>query len=276
MPLTIVLIATSPLDRLMFPRDYPALQPRLSNVQLVRAGLQEYTAGPERSGVQLTLTIDGLASQTALGVDDLRVVLTAPDGDRYDSGWQAQYRNGRVLAPGGTDVLQVQVAHRYLGLHRAEPLTLQGEIAFTELAAGQSLTSHAPYGSATYSMPDVGICTNTPDGVSCRVAFRQPDLTLVAAQSHDGHRVDPAAETITFAGWMGGLESEPADVSFTPVQTAFANLTEVGSHDGQRRFLPCAGDWIRVTRYDVRQHFRYAFRAKDVLLDEPVKAGIDR
>ncbi len=185
-----------------------------------------------------------------------KVSIQAPDGARWESPWQSVY--GRLL-PGSEFLPHLSVRHSVYDRFKTTPVVLTLSVAVDE--ASVSTTSKLPFQFADFTVPGIGICQSSeaialriPGLINCRSAMREPPLTYVTGHWTEGDcPAQPTDEgTILGSGWVGSLDSGPAQFGITSVWQFDLPLTNRGYQwsdpRAQKRHI-CPGTMLTFTSY---------------------------
>jgi hypothetical protein len=126
-----------------------------------------------------------------------------------------------------------------------------------------------------FSVPDFGICSPQTDlfysrffGIACRFALHQPRLTYIRVRWADRpcstSRTAPDTG-VPGDGWVGSLESSPADFGIAPIQSpsiALSNGTKMEGNKPEARYL-CPGSPVTFTEYNMVGRTQYDFTIPD-------------
>jgi hypothetical protein len=284
LPILIGLVAASPFEGRLLNQYYPALA-KSAPQPLTLALLPEAQRGPALGTLivddaHLTLYVplasSGVPKGSGFSIDNIRLTLIAPGGDRSISPWQNTF-NHRFLPQVISDTVTLDIDRTFVTRHAGEPLRATFDFAMTEIARTSLRSVTLPaHNNADFSVPGVGICQFQPgtmqtfDAFNCRVPFHQPTLTRVEvtrfASACKGARTDPSGARPA-SSWNGSLNPDLADVGLTPIWTDDISLSNdqiEGLSRGESELRLCPGSELMVSHYGLVRRFLYSFTAPNV------------
>jgi len=209
--------------------------------------------------VALDLSATGVAEGDAVIVDAVRADVTAPDGSRWTSQWQALFT--APLGPGEGSVstqfgMPIEVYNKF----RSLPLNVHLVLALTQ--AHVASVASIPMPMDRFAVPGFGVCAPqtgwTPipgevTGIRCVAPVRDPPLTFISTRwSSTPCTGAPSAPDagVLGTGWTGTLDRWPAQINLSPALDMHVNLSNNQLENGtkDRRAL-CPGTPITFTQY---------------------------
>jgi hypothetical protein len=209
--------------------------------------------------VALDLSETGVAEGDAILVDAVRAEMTAPNGARWSSQWQA-FGNA-PLGPGEGNVSpQFGMPMAVYNKFKSQPLNVHLVLALTQ--AHVASVSSVPLSMDRFSVPGFGVCAPqtgwTPilgevTGIRCVAPVRDPPLTLISTRWSStpctGAPTAPDAGVLG-TGWVGSLDSWPAQINLSPALDMHVNLSNSQLENGTKDRRPlCPGTPITFTQY---------------------------
>jgi hypothetical protein len=201
--------------------------------------------------IYLPVHYAGIPDGQAIFEDDVRFTITAADGRRWSSPWQAG--SDHLLPDQADGTLQLNMKPDVYKQFQSGPVTLQISFAMTRYQA--DWVRQMAYPSADAAIPGVGFCTpksyQEPNLV-CRAAIDGPRLTHVAAMwaksgcSDPSHLFEPTAKG---SAWIG---SPGFDTHLATVWTQNLFLSVQQTDEERRQNLPwqiCPGSPLTLTTY---------------------------
>lgn len=255
--------------------------PRMNNTQRpslqlpVQDSLDQPTAYPNRSPkwivITLPLRISGIADGYAWSAENVKVSVEGPHGLVWNSPWQAMYTNRSL--PGQPDfIVHFEVERATFDQMKSTPVTLHLTFAWTQLRSGPPYRIDIP--THDFVVPGFGICSpdinlgaphSQLDGISCRHALRQPQLTYVDTRWSEDPCSGPATATgggIEGSGWTGSVDRDPAEFSISGVSNTPLPLSNNWNEGQNRPTKPrhiCPGTPLTFTEYSVAQRTQSDF-----------------
>ena len=209
--------------------------------------------------VKIPVHLSGVASDSAVIIDEVKVSLEAANGEHWTSGWQGQqdgvHRQENDLWTG-----VIFVPSEVFGKYEGSAVNMRLDVALTEVSAGSVTQIEMPNPLNEISVPGFGICVperlEMPDAMmlSCRFAWQPPFTYLstrwfsepCAAAKKSG---DPGIEG---DGWVGSVDTTKG-WTFSPVVAPYIQLSNSTLFDRRSlglRFL-CPGAPATFTHYEV-------------------------
>jgi len=198
------------------------------------------------------VAVSGIAHNMAVKVENARVALTTANGVRWSSHWQ---NVNLTWLPGETDgIVSLKINRAFYDRVKDKPLTVELSVALAMLKSGN--VTHLMLPEKTLEIPGGSICRNSGVGVndlSCLSPMRQPRLMLVTTRfSAEGcSNAPPSNDGDLGLGWMGTLDTQPADFGITSVWESSVYLERYSSAQSSQRQYLCPGSPIFFTPYTV-------------------------
>jgi hypothetical protein len=259
-------------DQAQFNRIYPAVKAGAPIQITVLPNLRStestsFQGSPSEVTIPLSFSMDetGVAEGYAVLTDAVRADVTAPDGSKWSSDWQAaggyKFLPGEVpFSPGFA--MPIAVYNKF----KSMPLTVQLTLAITQAQAVRVNT--VALATRTFSAPEFGNCAPEtgwgPEfggrvlelshitGISCVAALSEPQLTFVSTHWTNGPCPASAGAPdpgVLGTAWVGSIDREPAQFGISPVVDAAVNLSNrYPSNQTGLRYL-CPGTPIVFTQY---------------------------
>jgi hypothetical protein len=215
---------------------------------------------PREVGVQIPLEISHIDDRSVVIPDAVKATIEAPEGFRWNSGWQTIYATRWSPAEESVNVGLSMPLAVYDRL-RSEHLNVRLTLALTQARAGRVTSVSLPEGN--FSVPDFGVCSpeaalNDPNevaGIFCVSPMRAPHLTqiqLVAHNSSSTCNAAPADAGVLNTTWQGSLDAWPAQFGISSVKFPYGpGLIKVDSAGGLTILHLCNGAPITFARYDL-------------------------
>jgi hypothetical protein len=213
--------------------------------------------------INIPVQISGVTEGSMMIPDIVRVSVEAANGFHWTSPWQAIYRTHYLPGPQESSVA-FNIDRSVYEKVKSAPVQLHLILALTQAQAGEA--TRVPLPATDFFVPGFGICSperGWPEavpnvtGISCRSAFRQPNLTYVETlwsnRPCSGVMTEPNTG-VQGAAWAGDLDSAPAQFGITSVWTVLVSLSNSFQYTGERyrpdkpRYL-CPGTPVTFTRY---------------------------
>jgi len=251
-------------DQARMDRVYPVTQSgapvRLSYVPVTgSSGSATSTLKELTVPVALDLSETGVAEGDAVIVDAVRADVTAPDGSRWTSQWQAL--GTAPLGPGEGSVstqfgMPIEVYNKF----RSQPLSVHLVLALTQAHVASATSIPMPMGR--FAVPGFGVCalqtgwTPIPGevtGIRCVAPVTDPPLTFISTRWSStpctGVPTAPDAGVLG-ADWVGSLDPWPGQINLSAALDMHVNLSNNQLENGtkDRRAL-CPGTPITFTQY---------------------------
>jgi hypothetical protein len=201
--------------------------------------------------IYLPVHYAGVADGTAIVRDDMKFTITAADGRRWSSPWQAESEYIVPDLDGGT--VQLKIRPEVYSRFKSGPVTLQVTFAVSRYQADS--VTEIPYPAADAAVPGVGFCTPQSYGLPnlhCRAAIDVPRLTYISAMwsksgcSNPAHLFEPTAKGRAWTG-PAGFDTR---LSVVVAQNFWMDYRP--TDEEQRQHLPwqiCPGSPLTLTTY---------------------------
>jgi hypothetical protein len=228
----------------------------------------------KRVDLYLPLEISGIPSGSLMRNLATRISIHGPNGRQWNSKWQETtnyYSSDATRA-----FINVPIDTKFLESIQTTPVAVTMTIAFVQLRASATITSHA--GDQNFSIPGGGVCSvSNSFGTfpTCRFAMAEPALTHLTAYWSDG----PCSQTPAQNGpgnlgevWLGTIDPDFVDFGLNPVKIKplyFSNQPQ----DTSRSSFICPGTPINATPYIVERRFQTSLTVPDLDL---TKYTVDR
>jgi hypothetical protein len=257
-------------DRWLMARHFPVQSANASGeVEFNYAGTATHEPSvveAEEKGVldiSVPVSAGGFNGGIAIQPVALKASLDAPGGAHWESPWQSVYAG--YLAANRTDFTpDFKMRRADYDRFRSTAVTLSLILAVNKAKPiGTIQMQLQPH---DFSVPRVGICLpqnpqyfsdpGTITGLNCRSAMRAPQLTYVTVHWSDDDCPDApsSANSIAGDGWVGSLDTSPADFGITSVwlHPLFLSNATGEFHPGEPlkvRHL-CPGSQLAFTTYE--------------------------
>jgi len=198
------------------------------------------------------VAISGIAPGTAVKVDNVRAGFTAADGVRWVSHWQGV---GHTWLPGETNGrVGLKISRAFYDRMKDKPMTVEMSVAMTLLKRGN--VTHLMLPAKKFELPGGSICRNTGvlgGDLSCLSPMRQPPLMLIGTRftTEDCSVVPPLNDGDPGMGWIGALDTQPADFGLTSVWESTVWLEQLSSGQSSARQHLCPGSQLSIAPYTV-------------------------
>lgn len=274
---TVALIASNPLEQIMFDRTYAVLRSDDSNQ--IHAQLSSMTddgvtasSGGKDSAATLHIPVEltGIPSNFEAHPDDISIAIDTADGAHLSVPWQAVY-NEHFSTNRSEGTLDIQLSRADFDRIKKKPARITVSLAVTELKADDAVVIPYPE-TDEVAIKNFGRCQPTQPqklqtfnekGFSCRFALRQPTITHVSAPlASNPCGTGPAVVATQYASsWIGSEEPDPADFGLTSVWTGSVSFdgTAAYAFQGSQRYFVCPGTPITFTPFHVDRRFRIQF-----------------
>jgi hypothetical protein len=209
----------------------------------------------------LPLAITGIMPGTAVKADYLRIEITGPHGEHWQSQWQGAYK---TWSPGTIgDTVEVKINRAFAERVKTLPVTIDLSFAVTELQTGRKERVILPKG--TFSIPGGSICELAVEdntGLRCFSPLRQPPLMFVLATlaSAPCSGPSPAEGEEQRYEWLGNLDTDPAEFALTSVFNTPINLQRFSGEQSSYTYALCPGSAVSFMRYSIsdrtQEHIR--------------------
>ncbi len=218
--------------------------------------------------------ISGVQLGTAVQANDAKITISAQNGQRWTSHWQA---NVQTWLPGQTDGdLILKVSRPFFDKVKNLPVTIDFTVGVTTLKAGSVTRIKLPDDS--FTIPGGAICDRESGygSVTCRTALRQPPLMLVGTRfasqpcSKDHVLVADGGEGI---GWVGNTSTDLAEFGITSVWSTALSFELLPSSDSrtEKGHYFCPGAILAFAPYRVVDRRRQTFTANLTSLANAVR-----
>lgn len=265
--------------RITYPVSAAAAGPRLAFRQSEAIGSgAEATADsvdPREVTIVFPIAMSGIAPSTAVKMDDGRVRLTSANGVQWVSHWQ---NVDSTWLPGETNgTVSLKISRSFYDRMKDTPVTVEMSIASTLLKAGAATRLMLP--ADKFELPGGSVCRTAGEWAStfsCLSPMRQPRLMLVAARfsTEDCSASPPANDGDAGIGWMGSLDTQPADFGLTSVWQVPVWLQRYSSSKSSQRQHLCPGSPISLVPYTVVSRNQQKIVSQPLKLKSLVPSGI--
>jgi hypothetical protein len=208
----------------------------------------------------------GLPGKTILAIDDVKVVMEAPDGTRWVSPWEGTF----PIPVGKRGMVNLVLPRSIYASFLGKPLSLHLTLAVSE--AREESSTAIPLPSVDFAVPGDGICSassSTSERVReveehitarCKFPLRLPYRKMSALMPNPG--CDSAGEE-----WSGSLANEPAELAIDPVWfDSGLNTGHTSSFDGDRPASVCTATGVAITQYRLERHIQVSMTIPDYQL----------
>jgi len=219
--------------------------------------------------------MSGIASNTAVKMDYARVRFTSANGVRWTSHWQSV--DGTWL-PGETNgTVGLKISRSFYDRMKDTPVTVELSVASTLLKAGAVTRLVLP--ADKFELPGGSVCRTPTEwqGIfSCLSPMRQPRRMLIAARFSTGDcsASPPANDGDAGIGWIGSLDTQPADFGLTSVWETFVWLQRFSSSRSSQRQHLCPGSPISLVPYTVVSRNQQKIVSQPLNLKSLVPSGM--
>ena len=204
--------------------------------------------------LQFPVTVSDVAVGTAVRVDAVKIAITAPNGLQWSSYWQSHVQYFTPVDSSSWADVKVNRAF----LERVKDLPAQVRITWAVSRIRAGATRQVVIDNEGFTIPNSsGICPLQDDDyssyVECKFPMRQSRLTNFTAMwsRHPCSQIQSHESLIPSSGWIGSLDSAPADFGITSVWTSslyFQSKIFNPETPATRTFL-CSGNPISFTEY---------------------------
>jgi hypothetical protein len=229
--------------------------------------------------IQIPLSASGIAPGDLWIGKGVRVTIGSGGQTLWVSSWQ---QLNFYLPTNGNTTLAFNVDRAVYDRVQSQPVTLRVEIALDQAHSEHVEASQVSLHDV--EIPEIGVCSTIIDprqpeiingkpmptirGITCRSAWRDPQLTYVEAvltrglcQAAPG---DGPSPTGVESAWIGNLNNEPAEMGITPVKVVpliFSANWTFNSPDYRTSVFQhlCPGAPITFTRYGLVRQMRTEF-----------------
>jgi hypothetical protein len=156
-------------------------------------------------------------------------------------------------------------------------VTVEMSVALTMLKAGKVTRLMLPGGK--FELPGGSVCRNTGvwgNDLSCLSPMRQPPLMLIATRftTEDCSAAPPSNDGDAGIGWIGTLDTQPADFGLTSVWGSFAWFERFSSGRSSARQHLCPGSQISFAPYTVVSRNQQTITSQPLTLKSLVPSRI--
>jgi len=224
--------------------------------------------GDKRVEINIPVLISGIVDGIVIMPENVRVSGGAADGAQWSTPWQSVYGSHYVSDTTDSSI-SFMISRSVYEKFKSEPIQLQLTLALTQAQAGE--VTRIPLPATEFSVPGFGVCSaergwlaagSEITGISCRSAFRQPNLTYVETRWSNlpcsGAKTEPdndmQGQGVQGAAWAGNFDTAPAQFSIASVGSVLVSLSNSMRETGVRnrpeepRYL-CPGTPVTFTRY---------------------------
>ena len=218
---------------------------------------------PREFTVVFPVAISGIAPDTAVKVDNARVGLTAAGGLRWTSHWQGVYL---TWLPGQTNgTVTLKISRAFYERVKDKSVTAEMSVAVTTLKSGNVTQLMLP--ENRFELPGGSICRKSGvwgSDISCLSPMRQPPLMLVATRftTEDCSAATPSNDGDRGIGWIGTLDTQPAEFGLTSVWGSYIYFERPSSARSSSRQHLCAGSQISFASYTVVSRSQQKFMSQ--------------
>jgi hypothetical protein len=202
--------------------------------------------------LSLPIQISGIQQGTAIKADNAKVNITGSNGDHWESHWQGIYL---TWLPGQSSAtVSLKVSRAFFERVKTSPVTVELSLALTTLKSGRITRMTLP--EDAFSIPDGSICDRAEEwrnDLSCRSAVREPRLMLVGTRfsTADCTASMPANDGDNGLGWIGSLDTDPAEFGITSVWTSSINFERISTGTSDKPQHLCAGAPLAFAPYTI-------------------------
>lgn len=221
----------------------------------------------ESQTVTVPIVISGVAPDSLVEIEAIKVTLTSASGLRYVGPWRNPGQAPHL--PGPNEGLPIVLPRAFLDKVKSSPVSISLSLGVTQLTSRG--TSAMPFPTAGTETPGFGLCSgtvriagnqdNSSYFLSCTTALRAPDYTYVTARWSDipCNRPQPSADQLVAGDvFTGSFDADPASVGLSPLvsqQINFSNgVVNLPNNATRQRYL-CAGTPLTFTRYTLTRRF---------------------
>jgi hypothetical protein len=257
-----ILLALIDPDQSLMSRSYAADSdaPPVQLAYAAEALRQPVTYGTnDRRELEIAIPLhtSGVRDNTAVIPVALKAVLDGPNGAHWESPWQGA--RFEYFLPGASDsTARFRIRRSVYEQFKASPVSVRIVFALDKAVLVNYAT--IPVSRTPFSVPGAGICvpqmnwfedTTEITGIDCRTAMRHPDLTYVTAHwSLDKCDADSkSSASLIGTGWVGSLDTEPADLGITSVWDTQVPLSNYWMGYPPRARRLCPGTPLTFARF---------------------------
>jgi hypothetical protein len=177
----------------------------------------------------------------------------------------------RILPGSKRRYLDIWMPQYVYDQFKSNPVTLRFNMALTELQTTQ--VTRTTLSAHEFSVPGFGVCRAPVMGygtLTCRSAFRQPQLTYASADWSQTPCSAPQTKVEEVRGgyWAGLFDSEPAEFGITPIVFSSVAFTSNLNNPTEGKYL-CTGVPITFAQYKPVGRMQTTFTLPDFHLPEP-------
>jgi len=221
------------------------------------------------------ISISGIAPGTAVKIDNARVGITAADGVRWVSHWQGVYLTWLPGETNGTVGLKINRAS--YDRMKDKPVTVEMSVALTLLKRGN--VTHLVLPEKKFELPGGSVCSNPGvwvNDLSCLSPMRQPPLMLIATRftTEDCSAAPPSNDGDAGIGWIGTLDTQPAEFGLTSVWGSSVWLERFSSRQSSARQHLCPGSQLSIAPYTVISRTQQKIMSQPLILKSLVPSGL--
>lgn len=242
--------------KITYPVSTAAAGPRLAFRQSAAissgAGAMADSVDTREFTIVFPIAMSGIAPNTAVMMDDARVRFTSANGVRWTSHWQSV---DATWLPGETNgTVGLKINRSFYDRMKDTPVTVEMSVASTLLKAGTVTRLVLP--ANKFELPGGSVCRTAEKWAStftCLSPMRQPRRMLIATRfsTEDCSASPPANDGDAGIGWVGSLDTQPADFGLTSVWEVPVWLQRFSSSRSSPRQHLCPGSPISIVPYSV-------------------------
>ena len=220
---------------------------------------------PNEVGIEIPFAVSGIANQSVVIPDAVRVTIEDRNGFRWASTWQLIYNTKFMPDVKSTRVgfaMPRPVYDRLKGL----PLTVHLTLLLTQAQVAAVTRVSLP--ASNFTVPDFGVCSPQPrlagrseiSDIVCLSAMREPRLTQMQFVAHNtgcNGSSDPLDTGFADNTWQGSLDAAPAQFGLASVKFPFGVFPWTGSSPQVLHL--CPGTPIIFSRYYLARRAQATF-----------------
>jgi hypothetical protein len=208
-----------------FPEFNPGQQPPFQLALLPPEKTESAYAAANEEGkeveIQLPMSVSGLEPDSMIAVDGFMVILDAPNGLRWNSGWKSQ---GLSFFSGDKMIrLNFSLKKSVFDRFTSSAVNLRLSMAFSQSHETNRRDFVTP--SGWFRMPEVGLCSTEPyyREIHCLAPLRGPKPLVISADMSTSTCPLREGESLAIRGeiaryWGGNNASDQAELSISPVK----------------------------------------------------------
>lgn len=213
-----------------------------------------------RSSVDLSIPLDvsGIARDTYILIEGVRVTLIARDGAEWKGNWEPKVS---FLLPHTKDnTINFSVSRDFFEKTKTTPVTMRASFAMSVYHETDTMRLIAS--NREFAVPRIGVCSvrgSQLNTIRCRAPLRTPNLLVVrtvpgvtTCPVNTGQQ--PAPPTFPAYAWTWNHSSAPATFGISPVQTFFLWFFGAGENDEKKTFICPGTPLVFSTPEKVRQN----------------------